>query len=136
MRSSMLALERGRVWSLLRQQDEDADCMISRVILCAQSGLADIRAWVSYMGVGWCGDVADAEAALQHTGQAVRYLLVGKDDCVRKATKVRRATGALPPRGGVLTCGPASAYHLQLDVSATWPAACCCGPASAAKPIC
>ena len=41
------------------------------------------------MGVGWCGDVADAEAALQHTGQAVRYLLVGKDDCVRKATKVR-----------------------------------------------
>ncbi len=53
-----------------------------------QSGLADIRAWVSYMGVGWCGEVADAEAALEHSSQAVRYLLVGKDDCVRKATKV------------------------------------------------
>ena len=57
---------------------------------CAlQSGLADIRAWVSYMGVSWCGEVADAEAALEHSSQAVRYLLVGKDDCVRKATKVR-----------------------------------------------
>lgn len=52
-----------------------------------QSGLADIRAWVSYMGVGWCGEVADTEAALEHSSQAVRYLLVGKDDCVRKATK-------------------------------------------------
>ena len=51
--------------------------------------MADIRAWVSYMGVGWCGEVADAEAALEHSSQAVRYLLVGKDDCVRKATKVR-----------------------------------------------
>jgi len=55
----------------------------------SQSGLADIRAWVSYMGVSWCGEVADAEAALEHSSQAVRYLLVGKDDCVRKATKVR-----------------------------------------------
>ena len=58
-----------------------------------QSGLADIRAWVSYMGVGWCGEVAEAEAALEHSSQAVRYLLVGKDDCVRKATKV----GVLDP---------------------------------------
>ncbi len=40
------------------------------------------------MGAGWCGDVSDAEVALEHSGQAVRYLLVGKDDCVRKATKV------------------------------------------------
>jgi hypothetical protein len=57
--------------------------------LRAQSGLADIAAWVQYMGVGWCGEVADARAALEHAGQAVRYLLVGKDDCVRKATKAR-----------------------------------------------
>ena len=41
------------------------------------------------MGVGWCGEVADARAALEHAGQAVRYLLAGKDDCVRKATKAR-----------------------------------------------
>lgn len=40
------------------------------------------------MGAAWCGEVADAEAALEHSSQAVRYLLVGKDDCVRKATKV------------------------------------------------
>lgn len=53
-----------------------------------QSGLADIRAWVSYMGAAWCGEVQDAETALEHSSQAVRYLLVGKDDCVRKATKV------------------------------------------------
>jgi hypothetical protein len=39
------------------------------------------------MGVVWCGEVADAETALEHSSQAVRYLLVGKDDCVRKATK-------------------------------------------------
>ncbi len=63
-------------------------------VMCLwQSGLADIRAWVSYMGVGWCGEVADAEAALEHSSQAVRYLLVGKDDCVRKATKVWDCTG-------------------------------------------
>ena len=72
-------------------------------MVCAvrQSGLADIRSWVSYMGVGWCGEVADAEAALEHSTQAVRYLLVGKDDCVRKATKVRCAlpcsSALLPP---------------------------------------
>ena len=40
------------------------------------------------MGAAWCGEVSDAEAALEHSSQAVRYLLVGKDDCVRKATKV------------------------------------------------
>ena len=55
----------------------------------AQSGLADIRAWVAYMGAAWCGEVAEAEAALAHSSQAVRYLLTGKDDCVRKATKAR-----------------------------------------------
>lgn len=53
-----------------------------------QSGLADVRAWVSYMGPAWCGELVDAEVALEHSSQAVRYLLVGKDDCVRKATKV------------------------------------------------
>ncbi|BDA45618.1 Myosin-17 [Coccomyxa sp. Obi] len=61
-------------------------CSVSAV-KALQSGLADIRAWVSYMGAAWCGEVADAEAALEHSSQAVRYLLVGKDDCVRKATK-------------------------------------------------
>lgn len=34
-----------------------------------------------------CGDAADVDRAFEHVGQAVRYLLVGKDDCVRKAAK-------------------------------------------------
>ncbi|KAK9842297.1 hypothetical protein WJX81_005127 [Elliptochloris bilobata] len=61
-------------------------CSISAVKIL-QSGLADIRAWVAYMGAAWCGEAAEAEAALAHSSQAVRYLLTGKDDCVRKATK-------------------------------------------------
>ena len=77
-----------------------------------QSGLADIRSWVSYMGVGWCGEVADAETALEHSTQAVRYLLVGKDDCVRKATKVRCA---LHRSSALLSPGP-SADHLYWGV--------------------
>jgi hypothetical protein len=43
------------------------------------------------MGAAWCGELVDAEVALEHSSQAVRYLLAGKDDCVRKATKVRVA---------------------------------------------
>ena len=49
-----------------------------------QNGLNDLRAWFGYMG---CGDAADVDRAFEHVGQAVRYLLVGKDDCVRKAAK-------------------------------------------------
>ena len=73
--------------------------------LRAQSGLADMRAWVAYMGAAWCGEAAEAEAALAHSSQAVRYLLTGKDDCVRKATKARtlrscRMHSATQPSGG------------------------------------
>ncbi len=49
----------------------------------------DIKAWVAYQGVSLCGEVADAERALAHSSQAVKYLLGGKDDCVRKASKVQ-----------------------------------------------
>ena len=54
-----------------------------------QSGLLDIKGWAAYMGSNWCGEPSDTERALEHSHQAVRYLLSGKDDCVRKATKVR-----------------------------------------------
>ena len=54
----------------------------------AQAGLADTRAWVAYMGPQWCGEAGDAEQALEHSLQASRYLLSGKDDCVRRAAKV------------------------------------------------
>ena len=53
-----------------------------------QSGLLDIKGWAAYMGSNWCGEPSDTERALEHSHQAVRYLLSGKDDCVRKATKV------------------------------------------------
>ena len=56
--------------------------------LALQSGLADIKGWAAYMGSSWCGEPSDTERALEHSHQAVRYLLSGKDDCVRKATKV------------------------------------------------
>ena len=42
---------------------------------------------MAYQGVALCGEVADAERALAHSSQAVKYLLGGKDDCVRKASK-------------------------------------------------
>ena len=70
------------------------------------------------MGVSWCGEVADAEAALEHSSQAVRYLLVGKDDCVRKATKVR-------------ACAVCKRLHVTMslqgltDLSAEWQALPC-----------
>ena len=74
------------------------------------------------MGVGWCGEVADAEAALEHSTQAVRYLLVGKDDCVRKATKVRPA----------LHCSPEPLSPGLSRESAAWQAA-CYGPGFGAR---
>ena len=41
------------------------------------------------MGAQWCGEGTDIERALEHSNQAARYLVSGKDDCVRKACKVR-----------------------------------------------
>lgn len=53
-----------------------------------QAGLADMRYWVQYMGSSWCGEVADAEQALEHSSQAVLYVLHGKNDCLRSAAQV------------------------------------------------
>lgn len=53
-----------------------------------QSGISDIQAWVHYVGPLWAGEIAETEAALEHTMQAIAYLLHGKDECVRKAAKV------------------------------------------------
>ena len=47
-----------------------------------------MRYWVQYMGVNWCGEVADAEQALEHSSQAVLYVLHGKNDCLRSAAQV------------------------------------------------
>lgn len=61
----------------------------AKVVCGVQAGLADIKGWGQYMGAQWCGEGSDIERALEHSNQAVRYLISGKDDCVRKACKVR-----------------------------------------------
>jgi len=63
------------------------DCCSVSAVRALQAGLADVRAWVEYVGPEWAGEASDADAALQHASQAARYLLHGKDDCVRKAAK-------------------------------------------------
>lgn len=62
-------------------------------LLVVQAGLADIKGWGQYMGAQWCGEGSDIERCLEHSNQAVRYLISGKDDCVRKACKVIIPTG-------------------------------------------
>lgn len=62
-----------------------------------QAGLADIKGWGQYMGAQWCGEGTDIERALEHSNQAVRYLISGKDDCVRKACKVNQQPPPPPP---------------------------------------
>ena len=41
-----------------------------------------------YMGSQWCGTPEDAVHAMDHTCQAINFLLTGKDDCARKASRV------------------------------------------------
>lgn len=60
-------------------------------MLCVQAGLADVRAWATYCGPQWAGEASEIALALEHVEQAITYLLTGKDECVRKATKVSRA---------------------------------------------
>ena len=81
------------MWAAWHQKEGCATVSVTGAAR-AQSGLADMRAWVAYMGAAWCGEAAEAEAALAHSSQAVRYLLTGKDDCVRKATKARALPAA------------------------------------------
>ena len=63
------------------------DCCSTSAVKALAAGLADVRAWVAYVGAEWAGDGADADAALEHAAQAARYLLTGRDDCVRRAAK-------------------------------------------------
>ena len=67
----------------------------------AQSGIADIQSWVAYMGPLWCGEPSETQTALEHTLQAISYLLIGKDECVRKAAKVSALLSCSP-----LACVP------------------------------
>ena len=78
------------------------DCCSISAAKALQAGLADVAAWVGYVGPEWAGEPADAAAALARSGQAAAYLLHGKADCVRRAAKgfdvsadLRRACPAL-----------------------------------------
>jgi len=78
------------------------DCCSISAAKALQAGLADVGAWVGYVGPEWAGEPADAAAALARSGQAAAYLLHGKADCVRRAAKgfdvspdLRRACPAL-----------------------------------------
>jgi len=78
------------------------DCCSISAAKALQAGLADVGAWVGYVGPEWAGDPADAAAALARSGQAAAYLLHSKADCVRRAAKgfdvssdLRRACPAL-----------------------------------------
>jgi hypothetical protein len=62
-----------------------------------QRGVADIQALMAYMGHQWCGTPEDTRGALDHTVQAMAYLLTGKNDCVKKASKVSRLSTPEPP---------------------------------------
>jgi len=57
------------------------------LVLCEQSGLADIRAWVSYMGAAWCGEVADAEKALDRV-HAYGFATVSSAKLIRRAFSI------------------------------------------------
>ncbi len=48
-----------------------------------------MRAWATYCGPQWAGEASETTLALEHVEQAIAYLLHGKDECVRKASKVR-----------------------------------------------
>lgn len=44
---------------------------------------------MAYMGSLWCGGLEDTlQPALSHTNEAIAFLLVGKDECARKAARV------------------------------------------------
>lgn len=71
-----------------------------------QRGIQDIQALMAYMGPQWCGTAEDATSAMEHTCQAISFLLIGKDECARKASRVSLSlqfteTGA----ASVISCG-------------------------------
>ncbi|PSC74954.1 Myosin-J heavy chain isoform A [Micractinium conductrix] len=84
---------RALAWGCLRYIDAELlnalllrrDCCSLSAAKALQAGLAELRAWVAYAAdEGCCGD-EEAEGAIERISQAARYLVQGKEDCVRKA---------------------------------------------------
>ena len=56
-----------------------------------QAGLAVVKAWLGHIGKTWCGSPADISACLQHTQQAVAYLLQVTDRTQQQRQKEAQA---------------------------------------------
>ncbi|KAL4420012.1 hypothetical protein ABPG75_007110 [Micractinium tetrahymenae] len=84
---------RGVAWACLRYIDGELlnalllrrDCCSVSAAKALMAGLAELRDWVAYEDKEAVCGPDEAEAALERITQAARYLVQGKDDCVRKA---------------------------------------------------
>lgn len=82
-------------WAMLRYIDAELlnalllrrDCCSVSAAKALLAGLAELMNWVGYMGAEVCGEVSETEKALDRVAQAARYIVQGKEDCMRKAMK-------------------------------------------------
>lgn len=72
------------------------DCCSMSAARVLLAGLAELHGWAAYIGTEWCGGPELVGQALERVAQAARYLVQGKDDCVRKA---HRGVPLLPDLG-------------------------------------
>jgi myosin-5 len=83
---------RAVAWACLRYIDAELlnalllrrDCCSVSAAKALQAGLAELRGWVAYVG-GECCSSEEADVAIERITQAARFLVQGKDDCMRKA---------------------------------------------------
>ncbi|KAL4419268.1 hypothetical protein ABPG77_004826 [Micractinium sp. CCAP 211/92] len=86
---------RGVAWACLRYIDGELlnalllrrDCCSVSAAKALMAGLAELHDWVDYEDREWVCRPEEAEAALERITQAARYLVQGKEDCVRKAQR-------------------------------------------------
>jgi myosin-5 len=86
---------RAVAWATLRYVDGELlnalllrrDCCSVSAAKALQTGLAALQGWAAYAGPEWCCTPDEAARATERVSQAARYLVQGKDDCVRKALK-------------------------------------------------
>jgi hypothetical protein len=68
-----------------------------------QAGLAMVREWVTYhkwvVRSDWCCTPEEAERCIDRVTQAARYIVQGKEDCLRKAMKVGTCGGVVTGEG-------------------------------------
>jgi len=89
------AAVRAVTWATLRYIDGELlnalllrrDCCSVSAAKALTTGVAALRETASFVGAEWCCSSEDAAVALERSSQAARFLVQGKDDCVRKALK-------------------------------------------------